>query len=214
MSQRTRFFFTVRRAVFAGLAPMIVATGSSLEAQDSAAPEEHFSVDTPGALSPEEASDLYDRIINDMVDAYSLSQDPSASGYRRWRQYNMAPYQSATHGSRYVNNYANALARDYGRLTEIDELPVGAILAKDSFAATAAGDVFLGPLFLMEKMEKGFAPEARDWRYSMIMPDGSFYGITNGDDAERVAFCVTCHETVGDEMDHLFFVPEAYRLRE
>jgi hypothetical protein len=214
MSQRTRFNVIVRRVVFAGLAPIIVATASTLEAQDSAVPEEHFSVDTPGVLSPEEASDLYGRIIDDMVDAYTLSQDPSASGYRRWRQYNAAPYQSATHGSRYVNNYANAIARDYGRLGEIDEMPVGAILAKDSFAATEVGDVFLGPLFLMEKMEKGFAPEARDWRYSMIMPDGSYYGITNSDGAERVAFCVTCHEAAGDEMDHLFFVPKAYRLSE
>ena len=64
----------------------------------------------------------------------------------------------------------------------------------------------------MEKMAPGFNAAARDWRYSMIMPDGSFFGVTGGDNADRVQFCVTCHETTGGENDHLFFVPDAYRV--
>ena len=80
------------------------------------------------------------------------------------------------------------------------------------FAVTARGDVFSGPLFLMERMEAGFSPETNDWRYSMIMPDGSIFGITKGAGSERVEFCHTCHEAVGDT-DNLFFVPEDNRVR-
>jgi len=183
-------------------------------AEDSSSSVEHFNVQMPAVLSPSEASEAYDGVIDDMIDAYALSQDPSAARYRQWRRFNTSPYQSATHGHRYVNSYANAIAVDYDRLSEIDELPVGAVLAKDSFAVTDQGDVFLGPLFLMEKMEKGFSPEGRDWRYSMIMPDGSFFGITGGDSAEQVVFCRTCHQAAGDENDHLFFVPEDVRNKD
>jgi hypothetical protein len=59
-------------------------------------------------------------------------------------------------------------------------LPAGSVVAKDSFAVTAAGDVFAGPLFIMEKMSQGFNAASRDWRYTMIMPDGSVFGVTNG----------------------------------
>ena len=162
-------------------------------------------------MSPSEAEAIYARIIDDMIDGYRLSQNSDASGYRRWPRFNATPYPSATHGSRYVNNYGNALAEPYGLPDGPRPLPEGAVLVKDSFAVTADGDVFLGPLFLMEKMAPGFDATSRDWRYSMIMPDGSFFGITGGDNAERVQFCITCHVTAGDENDHLFFIPEAYR---
>lgn len=190
----------------------MVLAPSTTQAQSDAVPTKHFSVEAPARLDPARTLDIYRQLVDAMVSAYVLSKDPSALHYRRWRLYNSAPYQSATHGSRYVNNYANSIARDYGRPEAGDRLPEGAILAKDSFSVTKTGDVYPGPLFLMEKMEKGFNPSSRDWRYSMIMPDGSYFGVTGGDNADRVAFCITCHETAGDENDHLFFVPDAYRV--
>lgn len=176
-----------------------------------AAEEKHFTVEEPAELSREEAASIYADMIDDMAAAYALSRDPHAVNYPRWRRFNQTPYPSATHGSRYVNNYGNALARAYRRPDNAGTLPEGAVLAKDSFAVTAAGNIFPGPLFLMEKMPPGFSPEARDWRYSMIMPDGSYFGITGGDNDEQVRFCITCHQAAGDENDHLFFVPEAFR---
>ncbi|MGI9416715.1 MAG: cytochrome P460 family protein [Geminicoccaceae bacterium] len=182
-----------------------------LSAQDRPAEEEHFSVEKPAELTADEAGAIYDRIADEMIDGYRLSRDPNATDYRRWKRFNTTPYPSATHGSRYVNNYGNGLARIYERPEEVEVMPEGAVLAKDSFAVTADGNVSFGPLFLMEKMAPGFDPASRDWRYSMIMPDGSFFGITGGDNDERVRFCITCHQTAGDENDHLFFVPEAFR---
>ena len=91
---------------------------------------------------------IYERIRDEMAAAYRVSRDPVATRFYAWRRYNRAPYLSATHGDRYVSNYANALARDYGR-PGAGPMPVGAVLAKDSFTVTARGDVFTGPLFLM-----------------------------------------------------------------
>lgn len=105
-----------------------------------------------------------------------------------------------------MNNFANAVGKAYGDFEKAGVMPVGAIIAKDSFAVTDDGGVYSGPLFLMEKMAAGFNPASRDWRYSMIMPDGSIFGVTKGQDAENVAFCVTCHRTAGDTNDHLFLL--------
>ena len=91
-------------------------------------------------------------------------------------------------------------------------MPEGSVLAKDSFEVTELGDVITGPLSLMEKMQYGFNAESRDWRYTLIMPDGSLFGTTKGEGSERVIFCMECHITVGADQDHLFFVPEEYRV--
>lgn len=175
-------------------------------------PSRHFKVDRPADLSDSAALTVYLRILDEMSAGYRLSGDKGAASYRNWRRFNKTPYRSATHGERYVNNYANTVGRSYGRFEAVGEMPVGAMLAKDAFAMTSQGDVFLGPLFLMEKMPAGFNPASHDWRYSMIMPDGSVFGRTNGDGSAKVEFCITCHQTAGDENDHLFFVPRKHRV--
>lgn len=196
------------------LASAFVASPSAQdeEAADFARPTRHFRVPNPAQLSDVEALSVYDRIRDEMVAAYRLSRNPVAEHYVRWRRYNRAPYRSATHGDRYINNYANAeAATQYGRSQ--GPMAPGAVLAKDSFTVTAQGDVFTGPLFLMEKMPPGFSEETRDWRYTMIMPDGSLLGTTGGEGSERTAFCASCHQTAGAGRDHLFFVPKEFRLR-
>ena len=186
------------------------AQQSENPAIDFAHPTRHFRVPNPARLSDADAASIYERIRGEMVSAYRLSQDPVADRYYTWRRHNRVPYLSATHGERYINNYANAKAAAYGQHAP---MPVGAVLAKDSFTVTGQGDVFTGPLFLMEKMRPGFSTETRDWRYSMIMPDGSLFGITGGEGSVRVAFCAACHAMADASAHELFFVPEPYRTR-
>ncbi len=221
-----------RRATLAGIVILGVAAAAGValwlwpwvpetekEAEDASAfsqvvrPTRHFRVERPADLADADALSIYDRILDAMVAGYVKSKNPTAAAYRTWRRYNTAPYLSATHGKRYVNNYANDVAKAYGRFEEAGTLPVGSVLAKDSFEVTERGDVVTGPLALMEKMPAGFNPEGRDWRYTTIMPDGSLFGTTNGENAGRVEFCVECHIAAGDEQDHLFFIPGERRVR-
>jgi hypothetical protein len=65
----------------------------------------------------------------------------------------------------------------------------------------------------MEKMPLGFNPENRNWRYTMIMPDGSLFGTTKGERSAQVDYCAECHIAAGDAHDHLFFVPDQYRIQ-
>jgi hypothetical protein len=178
----------------------------------STRPERHFRIDNPASLSGGEAEVIYERILDRIVAAYRPSEIPAAASYRTWRRYNFVPYLSATHGNRYVNNYANAPAMSYGQLEDGASMPAGSVIVKDSFTVTRIGDVYTGALFIMEKMPPGFSPESRDWRYTMLLPDGEIFGATKGEGSENVAFCVACHKAAGDDRDHLFFVPREYRI--
>lgn len=61
----------------------------------------------------------------------------------------------------------------------------------------------------MEKMSEGFNKPSGDWKYTMVLPDGSVFGTTNGENSENVEFCIGCHAAKA-ALDHIFFVPEAY----
>lgn len=178
-----------------------------------ARPTRHFRVERPAKLMGADALTIYDRIRQDMVVTYSKSAVSYAKVYHTWRRYNATPYLSATHGRLYVNNYANPTAKAYGKAERAGTLPVGSVLAKDSFEVTESGDVVTGPLTLMEKMPLGFNPENRNWRYTMIMPDGSLFGTTKGERSAQVDYCAECHIAAGDAHDHLFFVPDQYRIQ-
>jgi hypothetical protein len=68
-------------------------------------------------------------------EAASIAQD-----YQSWEQVNTAPYVSATHGSRYVNNYAGPEAAvAYREFEEIGAMPAGGRLVKDSFTVSPDG---------------------------------------------------------------------------
>ena len=56
-------------------------------------------------------------------------------------------------------------------------------------------------------------PKNGDWRYAMIMPDGSVLSVTRGGNAAKFRFCVPCHVAVGDIQDHMFFAPPDVRMK-
>jgi len=188
------------------------ASSAQAQSVDLTRPDQHFTVRQPRVLDATEALAVYQNVRARMFAGYGGARNPAIADLDEWPVYNSAPYLSATHGQRYVNNYANPKARAYGRYEEAGPMPVGAVLAKDSFTVTSQGDVFAAALFLMEKMPAGFNQASHDWRYTMIMPDGSLFGVTKGEGSERVAFCITCHEAVDESHHQMFFVPEEYRV--
>ena len=222
---------SVRRPAFGALLVVLIAAGAlaawlrpweqsaepapkgTATVPEIARPKRHFRVERPANLDGADAVTIYNRIRDEMVAAYRRSGNAYATKYLKWRKYNITPYRSATHGQRYVNNYANARALAYGRAEKAGRLPEGSVLAKDGFEVTERGDVLTGPLALMEKMQPGFNPRSGDWRYTMIMPDGSLFGTTKGKRSERVEFCAACHRAAGKARDHLFFVPKKHRIK-
>ena len=192
------------------------ASQDKVGGEEALKPEQHFSIDRPGKLSKEDATVIYDTIADDMARRFAMARENGAREYRKWRRYNDAPFLSATHGSRFVNIYANPIAQKagYGDMKEGMTMPTGAVIAKDSFTFTDDHALFNGALFVMTKLPKDASPATADWRYQMILPDGSLFADSSDDNAElaeTAKFCHTCHERV-EEYDYLFSVPEDFRL--
>ncbi|SDX45667.1 Cytochrome P460 [Ruegeria halocynthiae] len=171
----------------------------------------HLAIENPANLSKEDAQSHYRSLSRRMERGYAAAQLDLLMNYQAWPLFNDAPYISATHGQRYVNSYANRMAHNYGTLQEGEVLPVGSVLAKDSMTVTDEGNVHPGALFVMEKLPAGSNPDTADWRYIMVMPDGSLFGDTMGFRASEVEYCHVCHEAVADR-DYTFYVPEEYRV--
>ncbi len=131
--------------------------------------------------------------------------------WTKWARFNAAPYRADTHGGRFVNNYANRIgAKAYGTYDKVRKMPVGSTLVKDSFTIGPNGKVRLGPVFIMEKMGKGFNAATANWRYAMVMPGGKLFGITGGKNSKGMGFCQECHAGA-EENDMLFFLPGEFR---
>lgn len=164
-------------------------------------------------ISPAEAQAVYNCLQPDMKKAYGKAGVAQVKGFTGWLKVNAAAYQSATHGARYVNNYANKQAdRHYKKFEKAGILPLGSVLAKDSFVVQPNGKVSMGPLFIMEKMNKGFNKSSGDWRYSMILPTGKVAGMTKGK-GMSMKFCAECHAGVAPDQDHILLVPDEYRAK-
>ena len=162
-------------------------------------------------LNPCEAAVAYQSIEMKMKTSYAKAGIASIAGYQSWVNVSSAPYVSDTHAERYVNNYVNAVgAIDYAKYEDGGTMPVGTVLAKDSFSVDGSGKAKVGPMFIMEKMPIGFSAASMDWRYSMIQPNGKVVGITNGLNSDAMTFCNDCHEAAEDN-DFLFFLPEESR---
>ena len=169
------------------LSPFVVLllVGSALPiglavAGDSFAPDRHFSIVDPAGLDPGAAERAYGQVKADMAARFAVSREPAAKSYQRWWRVNRSPHLSATHGSRYVNNYVNRPAWAYGTLAPGAAMPVSSIIAKDAVSVDSAGRVLPGELALMEKMPPGYDAAARDWRYALILPDGSVFADSSG----------------------------------
>ena len=202
----------LRRIGAAALFSIILSSQGQSQSSDDQllTPKAHITIKDPKQLSAGEADAVYRNIIDELSGMYAISNDPTANSYRNWRRFNTGPYLSATHGNRYVNNYANAKAGDYGHSPLGKRAPVGAIYAKDSFTITKDGKLYGGALFLMEKLAYGVSLKTSDWRYWMILPDGSLLGDTRGQNPGAVKFCHTCHKVVAKK-DHLYFVPTSHQ---
>lgn len=165
-------------------------------------------------VSPAEARAVYDCLKGEMTAAYAKAGLSQIKGYTDWLAINDAPFQSGTHGSRYVNNYADSHGDYRYKLFEKSgKMPLGSVLAKDSFAVQPNGKVAIGPMFVMEKMNKGFNKASFDWRYTLVMPNGKIVGMTGGKGSANVKFCYECHVSVADDQDSMLFVPDEARKK-
>lgn len=148
------------------------------------------------ALPPNVASSAYNCLKARM--RYAQSEHPLAKNYDGWSRLDGAPFFSKVHGNRYVAVFAND--RALTTLTAAPDAPIvsGVAMATPTFSLSEDGTLEPGPLYVLEKMQKGFDTPSGNWRYTVIGPEGDIIGVTKGQHSEEVDFCKGCNRKSAD----------------
>ncbi len=156
---------------------------------------------------------LYDCLQKTIGSSYKGGGHWAVNKWEGFDHFSKYAYPSATHGNRFVLNYVNKIgSAAYAKYGGVNPMPIGTTAAKASFTVSSAGQASIGPLFIMEKMTRGFNSETGDWRYALVMPGGQTVGLTGGANSAAMTFCHDCHVGAEDD-DFLLFLPEEVRAR-
>ncbi len=151
---------------------------------------------------------LYACIVDDLAAGYAAEGHEIGSVYREWTATATGPYNPGPHGDRFLNTFANDVAADqYNQYAFGDDLvmPVGSILAKESYSLRKDNTPRPGPLFIMTKVEAGGdAEEFGNWVYSAVQPNGKNMGV-------KQSFCHNCHQAFADQ-DSMGYPDPSVRL--
>lgn len=181
----------------------IAATGfaSASHAADCVAANED-----PWELTESEVVTLYECMADKMVVAYTKGDNAVAPVYRDWAVTATRPAVKGSHQERFLLTFANDIAApEYLKFAEEGvAIPVGGILAKESFRVRGEGVTRVGPLFIMEKVGLDQAPDTMGWFYSGVMPNGNELRISQ-------AFCHDCHVS-WESQDALAYPLEEVRV--
>ncbi len=140
-------------------------------------------------LNDEEVVALYDCIKDWMAESYAAEGDEIGSSYRDWAVTSTRPAVAGAHSERFLQTFANDIAAEqYLKFEEEGvEMPVGSMLAKESFGINAKKNILRrGPLFIMEKVGLDEAPDTMGWLYSGLQPNGKVMKV-------KQSFCHDCH---------------------
>ncbi len=165
-------------------------------------------------VGKDEARALYEKLAATLPAQYRGGDHwATARDWTKWTSFATAPYLADSHGNRYAVNLANKIAaRVYGLYDELKSMPPGGTILKPTFTVGADGKAIPGPLFIMEKMTRGWNAATADWRYAMILPGGKTFGMTKGVNSAGMAFCQECHAGARDN-DMLYFLDKNARKK-
>ena len=164
----------------------LMLSGTAAFAQDCVTDKDPYDLDDA------EVTALYDCIKDQMAEAYAKSDVAGAGAFRSWTATATRPAVAGPHGERFLNTFANDIAaEEYLKFAEEGvQMPVGSVLAKESFSLYKKGDKKgqprVGPLFIMTKVAAGEADETDNWVYSGVQPNGKPLKF-------KQSFCHDCH---------------------
>ena len=157
-----------------------------------------------------QVTEIYSCLESAMAEAYAKHDSTTAKEYRTWTNSQTIPAIEGAHTERFLMTFANDIAAEQYLKFEFEgvEMPVGSILAKESFKVRTKGKnngkVVVGPLFTMEKVGLDAAPDTAGWLYGGVLPNGK-------DMKFKQSFCHNCH-TAWEAQDSLAYPVEEARV--
>jgi hypothetical protein len=153
----------------------------------------------------------------DMPDSDESAYGPLEVGsdWESYEKMNKAPVPSKTHGGRFVDTYVNTVGAAAYKGDDAP-IPVGTVIVKTSWESKDGQPTTVpGPIFVMKKMEPGYAPDHEDWYYGIHWAEptpgqlkylkGPIYWRGK---SPKVSYCVSCHDNYDRELGS---VPPDYR---
>ena len=179
-------------AISASLALFLTGCAAT---SDQSAKHADCTASKPGdELTFAEANVVYECIADALHAGYKKGEKrwvnaDHVNGYRGWVQASTVPANPGWHTERFLMTWVNQTgAAEYLKYAENPNIPVGTVLAKESFSVTDSGKVKKGPLFFMEKAAAGSSPKTDDWYYTMVSAKGVPQGINT------IVACAECHQ--------------------
>jgi len=193
----------MKRQLFAAAATL----AASLTMAQSAAAACAVDVTDPFELDAAAINEIYACLKDEMAEKYATEGNEVAVAYRDWTVTSTRPAVAGAHGNRLLQTFANDIAAEqYLKFaTEGVDMPAGSVLAKESISISKKKkEARTGPLFIMTKGEEGSAPDAGDWVYAALMPNGKPMKI-------KQSFCHDCH-VAWEAQDMLAYPLEEVRV--
>ncbi|EFL89225.1 cytochrome P460 family protein [Ahrensia sp. R2A130] len=158
-------------------------------------------------LTGEQVTALYDCIKAELREGYASQGGENTKEYQSWKAAATRPATVGVHGKRFLMTYVNETG--FAEYTKYSEergpMPVGSILAKESFNVSKKNKVQKGPLFFMTKVAAGGEAEPfGNWVYGVFNPKGKVQKISQ-------KFCHDCHGNY-DEQDFMGYPDEDVRI--
>lgn len=175
--------------------------------QTAAAADCKVDVTDPFDLEAAAINEIYECIKAEMVEKYTKGDNDVAAAYRDWTVSSTRPAVAGAHGNRLLQTFANDIAAEQYLKFESEGvvMPAGSILAKESIGINKKKmEARPGPLFIMTKLEAGGAPDAADWLYAAVQPNGKPMKI-------KQSFCHDCH-VAWEAQDMLAYPLEEVRV--
>ena len=195
--------------------PLAAAAGLALLAASPAHARDCTADKAGTELSHAEAAALYDCLADAMAEGYRQGEKrwiPAefVDTYREWSKAATGPAAPGVHGGRFLLTWVNETGYDdYVKYdTEDADMPVGTVIAKESFEVSDTGEATPGPLFIMQKVEQELTPETDGWYYMLVAPDGTPQAVP------VMTACNECHAGFGEAQDYLGYPVEEVRVEQ
>lgn len=193
----------------------VTSFGAFAPTHVAAAPDANCNVGkSADDVSYREAHDVYLCLERKMFDGYNTNNEKKrwvnashVGQYRTWQAASTLPANPGVHSERFLFTYVNPIgAAAYTQFAEGVRMPVGTVIAKESFSINSKGKSKPGPLFFMEKVAVGSSPKTNDWFYTMVNPNGTPVAVN------VFKACNECHSAFSDT-DFLGYPEEEVRRR-
>ena len=146
----------------------------------------------------------YKCISGEMLNTYKKSKLEVALNFRNWLKVNKISFYAPANDFGWGNIFVNKIAEKYKINKYISDFNKGSVIVKESFVFDINGNISVGPLFYMVKMEEGFSKISNDWKFVEVNFDGT-HVETNRSNPTATQKCIKCHGKRKNS-DFLYFI--------